>query len=277
MVSLVLVLAMGAFYLPWKFLHPYFHLGQQLLCGHFTAPCNYYTPISLALALAISTFHFTLQFTALQFHLHLHLPSAHFTYLRNSCIPIFTWDSTCHLHISLHLAIYCSPISLALALAICTFHLPSKFLHSYFHLGQHLPSAHFTAPCNLLLSNFTCTCTCHLHISLTLEIPAFLFSLGTALAICTFHCTLQFTAPQFHLHLHLPSAHFTYLGNSCMPIFTWDSTCHLHISLHLAIHCTPISLALALALAICTFHFTLQFTALQFHLHLHLPSAPFTA
>src|SRR5882762_7177162 len=169
MVSLVLVLAMGAFYLPWKLPHPYFHSGQQLLCGHFTAPCNYYTPISLALALAICTFHCTLQFTAPQFHLHLHLPSAH-----------------------------------------------------------------FTAPCNLLHSNFTCTCTYHPHISLTLKILASLFSLGTALAICTFHCTLQFTALQFHLHLHLPSAHFTYLGNSCIPIFTWDSTCHLHISLHLA-------------------------------------------
>jgi hypothetical protein len=129
MVSLVLVLAMGAFYLSWKFLHPYFHLGQQLLYGHFTAPCNYYTPISLALAVAICTFHCTLQFTALQFHLHLHL--------------LF---------------------------------------------------AHFTSPCNLLCPNFTCTCTYHPHISLTLEILASLFSLGTALAICTFHCILQFTA-----------------------------------------------------------------------------------
>src|SRR5882762_6763577 len=209
MVSLVLVLAMGAFYLPWKFLHPYFHSGQQLLCGHFTAPCNYYAPISLALTLAICTFHFTLQFTALQFHLHLHLPSAHFTYLGNSCIPIFTWDSTCHLHISLHLAIHCAPISLALALAICTFHLPLKFLHPYFHLGQHLPSAHFTAPCNLLHSNFTCTCTCYLHISLYLAIYCTPISLALALAIHTFHLPWKFLHPHFHLGKHLLYGHFT--------------------------------------------------------------------
>src|SRR5882762_7916900 len=211
MVSLVLVLAMGAFYLPWKFLHPYFHLGQQLLCGHFTAPCNYYTPISLALALAICTFHCTLQFTALQFHLHLHLLFPHFTSPCNLLHPNFTCTCTYHLHISLTLKILAFLFSLGTALAICTFHCTLQFTASQFHLHLHLPSAHFTAPCNLLRSNFTCTRTCHPHISLTLEIPASLFSLGIALAICTFHCTLQFTALQFHLHLHLPSAHFTYL------------------------------------------------------------------
>jgi hypothetical protein len=84
-----------------------------------------------------------------------------------------------------------------------------------FHLHLQLPSAHFTAPCNSLHLNFTCICICHPHTSLTLEIPTPLFSLGTVLAIRTFHLPWKFLHPYFHLGQHLLYVHFTAPCNYC--------------------------------------------------------------